>query len=178
MKTSLWKFVLLLFLGTLAISAASGLITGLIIKGGIDSSNKAQAARLFKAQISGCYRQNIRTVAANKNAAATFEGDRAQIAENLLFAGAVSTPRSGATAKERKLTLAFHNRLENEIAKFENELTTLTWAPVVSQCSVSPTTVELPVAFLVLRAHRKPKENPPPPADLELSKATAGPYLR
>lgn len=168
MRLRLWHLIALVFVGTALISAASGVITGLWIKDGIDKSNHVQARRLFKAQISGCYRQNIRTVAANKNAAATFEGDRAQIAENLLFAGAVATPRPGATAKERQLTLAFHNRLENEIATLGNELTTLTWAPVVSRCSIAPTTVELPVKF----SARQPDVD-----DLALSKATAGPYI-
>lgn len=163
MRLRLWQLIVLVFVGTALISAASGAITGLLIKDGIDTSNHTQQMRLFKAQVSGCYRQNIRTASTNKNAAASFAFDS-------LFAGAVATPNSHATAKQQKLTAQAHARLEDE-------LTTLTWTPVVLHCSVAPTTVELPVAFSTPRPHRPPKISLPPAVDLKLSKATAGPYV-
>jgi hypothetical protein len=96
-------------------------------------STAADAARIHRAQIAGCQRQNLRTAAANRNALATWRLD------TLFVADLVRVPHR-ATRAQRKETAEFTARLKDT-------LTSLTWTPVNPACDSDPTSVQLPIPF-------------------------------
>lgn len=127
------RSLVLLLAVWVVISVGGSVVTGLIIKSGIDSASAQQQHRLFVAQVSGCERQNVRQVATNKNAFAIWRF-------NLLFAQALVHPMRDQSAQQRKLTATFRVRLLDIVA-------TLAWTPLNRDCANAPTAVQLPVAF-------------------------------
>lgn len=130
------RLIVTIVLAAMLSSALSGVITGVVIKSSIDAGTKNTNDKLFRAQISGCQRNNIRTAAGNKNALAEWR-------ENVLFISLVTlTPAQQAqqTSAQRKFELAFKDRAEDVVSS-------LTWTPLNLECSVSPTSTQLPVSF-------------------------------
>lgn len=119
MRTSLWKFVLILFLGTFAISAASGVVTGLIIKSGIDKTE----AKIKNGQVASCQRGNIQARKDNSSQYADWIID-------LLFVTAVEHPMTHQTAQQRKSSAAFSPAL---VAAVEAKA----WVPPIKDCTAT-----------------------------------------
>lgn len=118
----------------LLIASLSGLITGLIVKGGIDAGARRGQQRIYHAEVNACGRQNQRQQALNTNAYATWR-------EDTLFAQDLAPqPAQRRTPAEQRAITEFRARLLSVTSS-------LTWTPLNYDCATDPTAVELPVSF-------------------------------
>ena len=130
-----WRLIVVLVVIMVGAGVGSGEVTGSIIRDSINASNAQQRHRLFDAQVAGCFKQNTRQAALNKNTEDSWRVDT-------FFANALTRPNPKATAAEQQLVAKFRADLEAAIASFS-------WVPLNHTCSTVPTAVQLPVFFSV-----------------------------